>query len=251
MSTGGVTQLYRANAQQLFIPASNNKLFTTSAILSLLGSSAQFTTPVQFCPVANVSKSPTVCIEGMGDMSITSAQVAVVASRIKSSLQPSQHSVILVMDDSRFPGFPDGFPDAWEWGDLSQDYGALPGAFVVDENTFTVSVSASAVNSSVIITFNPAAVADYLSLRTTVVPSKIPSDVDVYYAVEDSRTLIISGTVEIGAAPVTYTLATLAPTTHFAAVLKRALAAINVTVESTTNAACQKTAPTLVRLNPR
>ena len=108
------------DADLFCLPASNNKLLTTSALLSLLQPTQQIVTPVVF------SSTPTaiMCVGGGFDPSMTDAALDAWAPQVRSSLNRID---TLYFD----PGIPEwdtdalaGFDDTWEYDDIESDDGA-------------------------------------------------------------------------------------------------------------------------------
>jgi D-alanyl-D-alanine carboxypeptidase len=109
------------------------------------------------------SDGGTLCISGSGDPSLTWADLQVLAaSAAQRQLQQRVPFTSLTIDTSVYSG--DITPDTWEWADLwavlalrscrsvistsadirVQDYGAVPSALIVNENSFSLSISPAA-----------------------------------------------------------------------------------------------------------
>lgn len=97
-ATGRV--LWAKNPTVARTPASNQKLVTAVVALASLGESARLTTPVLQVP----SQTGTVYLKGAGDPSLSSSQLATMASSVATKLKSQgRTSVSLVVDDSLFP----------------------------------------------------------------------------------------------------------------------------------------------------
>ena len=129
--------LFALNDLLLFVPASNNKLLTTSAAYRKFGGNKRVDTVFQ----GNVDKNGVVkelCLRASGDPTISFLEWnQAISSMLKSNRVSSIQGQVLI-DDSIYSGRV--FCENWEVDDLNFDYGALPTATVVDENTFTFNV---------------------------------------------------------------------------------------------------------------
>jgi D-alanyl-D-alanine carboxypeptidase/D-alanyl-D-alanine-endopeptidase (penicillin-binding protein 4) len=104
--------LYRTNHEQLLVPASNDKIFSIAAAMALLGTDHRYETP--FCLEGPSGPSPSLCVSGRADSSLTSVQLAAAVESIANSLAEPTRGIRVVLDDSAFSGF----PASWEWADL-------------------------------------------------------------------------------------------------------------------------------------
>ena len=141
--------VYALNDSQLFAPASNAKLCTTSAALALLGGSATTTTRV----LANGTLDDSgnlrgdLVLQGNGDGSISGRVYPYHAhtERTPSPLTPlaaladqvvahGLHSVSgdIVGDDTAFPF--ERYGSGWAWDDLEWGYGAPISALTISDN---------------------------------------------------------------------------------------------------------------------
>lgn len=116
-----------SNMASIFsVPASNNKVITTSAAFHELGPNFKSET------TAYLSEN-VLCIHSGGDASLSHLTLASFASHLAPALPKN---VQLVIDDSYF-GF-QSCPGGWEWADMFFDYGAPPTATVLEHNTITL-----------------------------------------------------------------------------------------------------------------
>jgi serine-type D-Ala-D-Ala carboxypeptidase/endopeptidase (penicillin-binding protein 4) len=148
--------IFEREANKAFMPASNMKLYTTAAVLDLLGPDYRFRTSV-FAP-RRLSKGGTLrgdlVLIGRGDPNLSSRfdggridefrpaalipAVEAMADQIKAR---GVRRVIgdVVGDDSYFAT--DALGSSWEWDDAQFYYGAEISALTVNDNVVTVTVT--------------------------------------------------------------------------------------------------------------
>lgn len=137
--------LYRRNADSLFLPASNAKLFTSALALQTLGADARFTTTLYAtaAPRADGTLPGNLILYGGGDPSLGDPDVSPDwADRLAAALAGRGVRRVrgdLVADDTYFTGPP--FGNGWEALDLQTGYGAQPGALGVQDNVVHVKVA--------------------------------------------------------------------------------------------------------------
>lgn len=203
--------LYQKNEGQLFAPASNAKLLTTTTALALLGPRTTVVTRV-------IASGPDpqgvvhggVTLVGAGDPSMSGRAYPYVvhggypnpplAALASLAEQVQQHGVRLVEgsivgDDTAFPWEPYG--GGWAWDDLEWDYGAPISALTVNDNLAVLTVSPGAhAGDPVTLDWNPDVMAAYYSVqddaRTSVVGSQPSLGVDRGLG---SRVIRIFGTI--------------------------------------------------------
>lgn len=137
--------LYTHNADRLFIPASNAKLFTAALVLDTLGSNTRIATTL-YATSTDVDAKGTLrgdlILYGRGDPSLGDPQVSPDwADRLAAALAQLGVKRVngnLVADATYFSGNPVG--DGWEANDLQTWYGAVPSALDVQGNLIRVSV---------------------------------------------------------------------------------------------------------------
>ncbi|KAH3744581.1 D-alanyl-D-alanine carboxypeptidase/D-alanyl-D-alanine-endopeptidase [Pelomyxa schiedti] len=126
----GPTTLYSLDADNYFVPASNNKLLTCGALWSSVGGDFAYRTPLYYSP-----DEQALCLVGSGDPTITTEALQSMTSFVASQgISP----VKLKVDPSIFAPYAYFF--SWEWEDMSADYGALPVSLIVNGNTIEIKV---------------------------------------------------------------------------------------------------------------
>jgi D-alanyl-D-alanine carboxypeptidase/D-alanyl-D-alanine-endopeptidase (penicillin-binding protein 4) len=137
--------LYRRNADSLFLPASNAKLFTSALALQTLGADARFSTTLYatVAPRADGTLTGDLILHGGGDPSLGDPDVSPDwADRLAAALADRGVRRVhgdLIADDTYFAGPP--FGDGWEALDLQTGYGAQSGALGVQDNVVHVKVA--------------------------------------------------------------------------------------------------------------
>ena len=131
--------LYAQNSQQLFHPASNMKLLTTSTALKRLGPDFKFKT-VLYADTASITDSTVsgnLYLKGSGDPDLSTDDLCRIAQKLKSK------GIIhitgdLICDDTYMDDLYWG--SGWMWDDVSDWYWAPICALTVDDNCVEVTV---------------------------------------------------------------------------------------------------------------
>ena len=140
------TPIYERNEHQLFLPASNLKLFTAALALARLGPDYRFQTRLL------QDAAGSLVLVGAGDPSLSSRVYPYSAS---AKPLPSQHAIEelvdlavaaglrrvdgdIVGDDQRYPWSP--YPESWTADDAQHEFGAPVSALTFSDNTVTISV---------------------------------------------------------------------------------------------------------------
>ncbi len=133
------TTLYERNADKVFLPASNNKLLTSGAVLSLLGPEFAYNTKV----VAAVSPDrrgvlhADLTLVGSGDPLLSAGDLTNLAHALKTAgLKQIEGAV--TADDSLFDH--QWLGDGWTWDDEPYYYSAQISALNLNENLVSVRV---------------------------------------------------------------------------------------------------------------
>ncbi|MBU6416278.1 MAG: D-alanyl-D-alanine carboxypeptidase/D-alanyl-D-alanine-endopeptidase [Xanthomonadaceae bacterium] len=137
--------LYRHDADALFLPASNAKLYTSALALQTLGAGARFSTTLYAtaAPRADGTLAGDLILYGGGDPSLGNPDASPDwADRFAEALAGRGVRHIrgnLIADDTYFAG--PLFGDGWEALDLQTDYGAQAGALGARNNVVRVKVT--------------------------------------------------------------------------------------------------------------
>jgi D-alanyl-D-alanine carboxypeptidase/D-alanyl-D-alanine-endopeptidase (penicillin-binding protein 4) len=145
--------LFERNADRLFLPASNAKLFTTSLALARLGPDYRFQTRV----LADRTPGADGCVEslrlvGGGDPNLSGRAIPYrkdaptgdpLAAIEDLAAQVAAHGVHcvsadIVGDDTAYVWQP--YADGWSIGDAVWDYGAPVSALSINDNTLSIAV---------------------------------------------------------------------------------------------------------------
>jgi D-alanyl-D-alanine carboxypeptidase/D-alanyl-D-alanine-endopeptidase (penicillin-binding protein 4) len=254
------TVLCSLNEAQLFRPASNNKLFTSAAALTLLGPERQFTTAVKAKPgveLADGVLKGDLTLTGAGDPDFGSLDIPFIppAQRPKPQLpEPPTIADIeqladqvvangvrsvqgnVVGDDTYFTWEP--YPVGWEVDDLDADYGAPVSALTIHDNTVEIDLAPGAANDA------PAVVSTlpdvpYYALQATgfVTSARLPEPVPRANPAVDralaSRKISFYGSIARNSPTLKIQTAILDPAEYAALALKQALERRGVTVGGT------------------
>ncbi|MDQ2856173.1 MAG: D-alanyl-D-alanine carboxypeptidase/D-alanyl-D-alanine-endopeptidase, partial [Acidobacteriota bacterium] len=138
--------VYARNADRLFTPASNMKIYTTAVALDQLGADYRWRTSVYAAapPGADGTISGDLILYGRGAPDLTSragkdtpASLAQLADALyQSGVRHLRGNV--VGDQSYFRGEPWG--DGWQWNDIQWYFGAEPSALSIDDNEMDVEI---------------------------------------------------------------------------------------------------------------
>src|SRR5262249_27668139 len=169
--------IYARNADQLFTPASNMKVYTTAVALDLLGADYTWRTSVyaKSRPDANGNLN--------GDLTLYGRGAPDLSSRLRKSEKPSLTQLAddlygagvrhvqgnVIGDESYFRA--DALGDGWQWNDVQWYFGAEPSALSINDNEVDVSVEPPAkANDPPIATLNTAQ--DHVRLTNDISPVK-------------------------------------------------------------------------------
>jgi D-alanyl-D-alanine carboxypeptidase/D-alanyl-D-alanine-endopeptidase (penicillin-binding protein 4) len=141
--------LYERNADRLFTPASNMKIYTTAVALDLLGPDYRWRTSVYAASPADADGTikGDLTLYGRGAPDLTSrsrkqapASLAQLADDLyQRGVRQVRGNV--VGDESYFRGEPLG--DGWQWNDVQWYFGAEPSALSIDDNEVDVEIKPS------------------------------------------------------------------------------------------------------------
>lgn len=175
--------LYEKNDAQMFAPASNAKLLTTSTALALLGPDATELTRViaNTAPDAKGVVHGDITLIGVGDASMSgraypyaghterpNPPLAALASLADQLQQRGVRRVEgnIVGDDTAFPWEPYG--SGWAWDDLEWSWGAPVSALTVNDNIVYLTVAPGArAGDALTFTWDPAPTDSYYKVNNT------------------------------------------------------------------------------------
>ena len=232
---------YRRNAQQLFMPASNQKILTGAVALARLGPDFRYRTPV----LARGTRSGDtlagdLVVIGRGD--VTLSQHATGGADVLAALRPWADSITargirvvtgrVVGDATFFPGPVLG--EGWMWDDLQDSYSAPVGALQFNEGFAVIEVTPDSVAGQparVRLLPSEAPLRLYGSVLTAPRDSNI-NDVD-YERVFYTDSVMLGGRLSAGRAPLMIQAAVTDPTRYFENALTQALRDAGVAVLGT------------------
>ncbi|MGO8719526.1 MAG: D-alanyl-D-alanine carboxypeptidase/D-alanyl-D-alanine-endopeptidase [Acidobacteriaceae bacterium] len=239
--------VYEKNDAQLFAPASNAKLLTTTTALALFGPNATIETRVlaPSAPDAEGTVHGDVTLVGAGDPSMSgqvypynakSQQENPPLAALESLADQLQQRGVkrvegnIVGDDTTFPWEPYG--GGWSWDDLVWDYGAPISALTVNDNIVDLAVTPG-VNPGdpVTFTWNPDVTSSFYTVendaRTSVAGSQPSLGLDRPLG---SREFRLFGTLPAGGAPSHIGLAIIDPAQFAAIAFRKMLEARGIAV---------------------
>ncbi len=154
--------LYARHAGELFIPASNMKLYTTAVALDLLGADYRWRTSVfAAAPDASGTVAGDIVLYGRGAPALRSRDTRAGPSHLSALAEELYRRGVrrvrggIVGDESYFRG--EMLGDGWLWQDAQWYYGAQASALSIDDNEMTVSVAPGVkVNDPAVVTLIPA-----------------------------------------------------------------------------------------------
>lgn len=233
--------LVSIDANRRFLPASNQKLYTTALALAKLGPTFRWRTSVYATsrPDSDGRLSGDIVLYGRGDPSISDTfGVGIAARKIDELADRIAAAGIrrvagnIVADESYFAGKRFGF--GWEWNDLQWGYGAEISALSVGDNVVSLSVRpASKVGDPCSVTLGVRN--DYVRTtnRTKTSAKEGLNDLGVYRA-EGSNAIDVFGHVPMDAAPFDEFVAVHDPAGYFGSLLRDALARRGIVIEGRT-----------------
>jgi D-alanyl-D-alanine carboxypeptidase/D-alanyl-D-alanine-endopeptidase (penicillin-binding protein 4) len=249
--------IYALNEGQLFQPASNAKLFTTTAAMALLGGGRRFTTVVEG-PVGSQS-GPTVAgdltLRGGGDANFSGSDVPYIepVDRAKGATTPDPLRGLAAMadgvaaagtkhvtgdvvgDDSLFAWEP--YAPDWAADDLVWGYGAPVSALTLMDNQLRLKVvPAARAGEPATVTLEPASTFYTVQAAVRTVAAKASDGVQVDRAL-GSRVLTVSGTIAADSKVFVEDVAIDDPAAFAAASFKALLEARGITIDGAARAA--------------
>ncbi len=242
--------LYEKNDAQLFAPASNAKLLTTSTALALFGADATVETRVLAAgaPDPQGTVRGDVTLAGAGDSSMSGRAYPYDGkterpnpplSGLEALADQMQQRGVkrvegnIVGDDTAFPQEPYG--SGWAWDDLVWDYGAPISALTVNDNIVYLDVMPGAkAGDPLTFTWNPDVTSSFYTIendaRTSVAGSQPSLGLDRPLG---SREIRLFGTLPAVGAPSHIALAVIDPAQFAAIAFRQMLEARGIAVTGT------------------
>jgi len=237
--------LYEQNADKLFLPASNLKLFTTALALAKLGPDFRFHTTLESRGTLSTDGvlNGDLLLVGRGDPNLSNrkfpyelkeefdgptekALVELADALVTKGV--TQISGDVVGDDSYFPR--ESYPNGWEIDDMVWEYGAAISAIVVDDNTVTLTLTPGEQAGSPVQAVLSPATPDFI-VENDVLTSAADVKSDLTLTREPgSHLVVVKGTLPARSTSRKLVLAIEDPAQHAAATLKRLLEERGVTV---------------------
>jgi serine-type D-Ala-D-Ala carboxypeptidase/endopeptidase (penicillin-binding protein 4) len=226
LRTGEV--LYKRNADKLFTPASDMKLFTSAAGLILLGRDYNYQTNISIDgEVEKGVLQGDLIIQGSGDPTISGrfydGQVTKVFENWTDTLKAKGIWAIngnIYGDDSLFDNI--GLGKGWELDYESKWFAAPTGALSFNDNTIEVKIEPGEVNYPANVSLTPDT--KYLSVISKVITVEDPSESPItVIRVRGTNLISVSGTIGKRSVPVVEHVSIIDPTMYFLSVFREVL----------------------------
>ncbi len=234
LKTGEI--IYKRNADKLFTPASNMKLFTSAAALMLLGTSYAFTTDIYANGIIKEGKlQGDLIIQGAGDPTISKRfyndSVTKVFGNWADSL--TQHGIYEITgniygDDTAFDNV--GLGKGWSWDNESNWFSAPSGALSFDDNTIEIIVNPSEIGFPAEIKLMPNT--SYVNIVSKVITVNDNSEQSIHISrLRGTNLISINGSIRKNSSPVSNYVSISDPTMYFLTVLKEVFEAKGISVK--------------------
>ncbi len=216
---------YKRNEDKLFIPASNLKLFTTAAALSLLGNNYKFKTELyKRGEIDGSVLNGDIIIKGYGDPTISGRfyndDMTKVFSNWADSIANAGIDEIkgqIIGDDDSFDKL--GLGEGWAWDYESEWYAAPSGALAFNDNCIDIYVKPSSLGQRAAIEYLP--YNKYTTVLDKVITCSKDSATTVSVHRERGSNLIsVAGRIKENSKPMHYYSSVNNPTQYFVVVLK-------------------------------
>jgi D-alanyl-D-alanine carboxypeptidase/D-alanyl-D-alanine-endopeptidase (penicillin-binding protein 4) len=218
--------LFELDADRLMMPASNMKILTLASAAEILGWDYRFTTTLETSAVVEggVLKGDLV-VRGGGDPTINArdGRAASVLSQWIGTLRTAGIQSIdgrIVGDDQLFDD--DGLGPGWAWDYLQFGYAAPVGALEFNENLATLSIAPGAIAGDPARVSLTAGAGLRVINRVRTVGADATTEIN-YRRRLDEPVLEVTGTIVLGSAQQSRSVAVVNPTTYFAQCVKDAL----------------------------
>lgn len=235
--------LFAHDAEKLFSPASNCKLYTMALALDQLGGDYRISTSLYAAarPDRRGKLKGDLIVYGRGDPTFNAR---LNGGDIFRALQPLVAALTnagvkritgdLIADDSFLQGPPYG--SGWAWDDMNNYYGAEISALTINDNTLQVSVQPGPSNGAPCrLTLSPATSYVVLSNRTQTVAAGGRRSINFYRPIEQN-VIYVTGQMPLEATNYTDDVTLHHPAGLFAALFKEALSRNGIKVGGQTHA---------------
>jgi len=219
--------LYKKNEDKLFIPASNIKLFTTSAALNLLGPDYKYSTSIFMRgKITNNVLNGDLIVKGTGDPTISGrfynndmyhVYNNWADSLISLGVEEIQGNII--GDDYAFDN--KGLGNGWPWEFQSYWFSAPTSALSFNDNCIDITVSVDKNDKTPVITLNPNTKYAVILNNVSVVSRDSVTSIDVNREI-GSNVINVFGTIRSGDSIKTYVTVN-NPTQYSMVILKETL----------------------------
>lgn len=194
------TVWYERNPDLLFMPASNQKLLTSAAILHALGPDWKYETLL--LRTGSLDDEGTLhgnlYLKGTGDPLLATTDLEAFVESLKAAGIKRVMGRV-VGDDTRFDR--QRYGDGWSWDYLSDYYAAQVSALNLDENRLTLGFDAGKrAGDPVRVTISPTEHYAKLDVRARTVGKGEPSALRVYRELGEN-TIVVTGTLALDAPP--------------------------------------------------
>jgi len=236
--------IYQRNPDTALMPASNNKLLTAAAALSLLGSNYRYTTTLYRVGEigADGTFSGDLYLKGTGDPSFTSTDLANLAKALKAA-GVTAFTGRIIADESKFDE--ERLADGWGWDNEPFDYQPQISALTCDENVIAVRVQPGANPGDPAVVTLGGDKADalgftgtnYVSVRnavTTVGTDAKPETPPTFNRARAQNLILVSGEISVGASPVNESITVEDPALFTANRLWELLPIVGITIPAET-----------------
>ena len=229
VSLGNGRILYDHDSKALMNPASNIKLITAAAALSVLDTGYLFTTSVFADTLSgDGTVARTLYLKGYGNPDLTTSDLDTLALIVRRSGVTTILKNIII-DDSYFDDSYWG--DGWSWDDAGDPDAPSINALSVNKNCITVTITADARSTS--IALNPAT--DFITVfnKTTVVSDTIRTPLRLRrFANATVNTLLVEGEM-FGKSQTTKKIALCNPSYYAGALFKESLQRAGIAIRGT------------------
>jgi D-alanyl-D-alanine carboxypeptidase/D-alanyl-D-alanine-endopeptidase (penicillin-binding protein 4) len=231
--------LFALNAGRLMMPASNMKILTVAAAAERLGWDHQFVTTLETsAPIEGGTLRGDLYIRGSGDPTISTRGKR--SERVFDEWAASLRAAGITSIDGRIIGDDQAFDDqgvgpGWSWDYLDAGYAAPVGALQVNDNTAELSVTPGTVaGDPAVVNLAPGSGLTVVNRVRTIDAAESGAGPRGSVSVNrriDAPVVELTGTIPMGASPITRIVAVLNPTLFLAQSVKSALTARGIQID--------------------